>query len=135
PTVVLEMDEVEATARKLGLEVVRIGIRRAEDIRRAFETLGGRADALYIAGDPLVLTNGIRINILAAGARLPTTHIAKEYIQPGGLMSYGPNYPHLYRRAADHVDKILRGAKPGQIPVEQPRCRPIAGNRSGGECR
>ena len=120
PTVVLEMDEVEATARKLGLEVIRIGIRRAEDIRPAFESLRGRADALYIATDPLVLTNGIRINILAVGARLPTTFNGKEYVQAGGLMSYGANYPHLYRRAADHVDKILRGAKPEEIPVEQP---------------
>src|SRR5262249_51924336 len=120
PTVVLEMDEVEATARKLGLEVVRIGIRQAEDIRSAFEALRDRADALYIAGDPLVLTNGVRINTLAAGGRLATTYNAKEYVQTGGLMSYGPNYPHLYRRAADHVDKILRGAKPGEIPVEQP---------------
>jgi putative ABC transport system substrate-binding protein len=120
PTVVLEMDEVEATSRKLGLEVIRVGIRRAEDIRPAFEALRGRADALYIATDPLVLTNGIRINILAVGARLPTTFNGKEYVQAGGLMSYGANYPHLYRRAADHVDKILRGAKPEEIPVEQP---------------
>jgi putative ABC transport system substrate-binding protein len=58
--------------------------------------------------------------MLAVGARLPSINIAKEYVQAGGLISYGPNYPDLYRRAADHVDKILRGAKPGEIPVEQP---------------
>ena len=57
---------------------------------------------------------------LAVGARMPTIHIAKEYVQAGGLMSYGPNYPDLYRRATDYVDKILRGAKPGDIPIEQP---------------
>ena len=119
-TVLLEMDEVEAAARTLALAVARFGIRRAEDIVPAFEPLRGAVDALYVAGDALVLTNGIRINILAVGARMPTTHIAKEYVQAGGLMSYGPNYPDLYRRAADYVDKILRGAKPGDIPIEQP---------------
>jgi len=119
-TVLLEMDEVDAAARTLALAVARFGIRRAEDIVPAFEPLRGAVDALYVAGDALVLTNGIRINILAVGARMPTTHIAKEYVQAGGLMSYGPNYPDLYRRAADYVDKILRGAKPGEIPIEQP---------------
>src|SRR5262249_34221869 len=120
PSVAFEMDEVQATARKLGLQVARSGIRRAEDIARAFEALKGAVDALHISGDPLVLTNGIRINTLAVGARLPTMNIAKEYVQAGGLMSYGPNYADLYRRAAGHVDKILRGVKPGDIPVEQP---------------
>jgi putative tryptophan/tyrosine transport system substrate-binding protein len=120
PSVVLEMDEVQATARKLGLQVARFGIRRVEDIAPAFEALKGAVEALHISGDPLVLTNGIRINTLAVGARLPTMNIAKEYVQAGGLMSYGPNYPDLYRRAAGHVDKILRGVKPADIPVEQP---------------
>jgi putative ABC transport system substrate-binding protein len=119
-SVVLEMDEVQATARKLGLQVSRFGIRQAEDITPSFEALRGTTDALHISGDPLVLTNAIRINTLAVGARLPTMNIAKEYVQAGGLISYGPNYPDLYRRAADHVDKILRGAKPAEIPVEQP---------------
>ncbi len=120
PSVVLEMDEVQATARKLGLQVSRFGIRRAEEITPAFEALRGASDALHISGDPLVLTNGVRINTLALGARLPTMNIAKEYVQAGGLMSYGPNYADLYRRAADHIDKVLRGLKPGDIPVEQP---------------
>jgi ABC-type uncharacterized transport system substrate-binding protein len=120
PGTVLEMDAVQATTRKLGLQISRFGIRRAEDITPAFEALRGTTDALYISGDPLVLTNGIRINTLAVGARLPSINIAKEYVQAGGLISYGPNYPDLYRRAADHVDKILRGLKPSDIPVEQP---------------
>jgi len=66
------------------------------------------------------MTNRIRINTLALGLRLPTMHTFREYAEAGGLMSYGPNFPDLFRRAADYVDKILRGAKPGDLPVEQP---------------
>jgi len=117
---VLEMSEVQETAHTLGLEVTRSEIRRAEDIAAAVEALKGRADALYVVGDSLVIDNRIRINTLALGARLPTMYIAKEYVEAGGLMSYGPNFPDLFRRAADYVDKILRGAKPAALPVEQP---------------
>ena len=120
PGAVLEMGEVQAAARTLGLEVATLEIRRAEDIAPAFEALKGRADALYVCADPLVITNRIRINTLALGARLPTMHGIREYVEAGGLMSYGPNFPDLFRRAADYVDKILRGAKPADIPVEQP---------------
>jgi putative ABC transport system substrate-binding protein len=120
PGAVLDMREVQATARTLGLEILPLEIRRAEDIAPAFEALKGRADALYVCGDALVNTNRIRINTLAVGARLPTMHGFREYVEAGGLMSYGPNFPDLFRRAADYVDKILRGAKPSDIPVEQP---------------
>ncbi len=120
PSAVLEMREVQAAARTLGLEVATLEIRRAEDIAPAFEALKGRADALYVCGGPLVFTHRIRINTLALAARLPTIHDHREYVEAGGLMSYGPNFPDLYRRAADYVDKILRGAKPGDLPVEQP---------------
>jgi ABC-type uncharacterized transport system substrate-binding protein len=120
PSAVLEMGNVQASARTLGLEVVTSEIRRAEDITPAFEALKGRADALYVCGDPLVTTNQIRMNTLAVGARLPTSYVFREDVAAGGLMSYGPSIPHLYRRAADMVDKILRGAKPGDLPVEQP---------------
>ena len=120
PASVLEMGEAQATARTLGLEVTTSEIRRAEDIAPAFEALKGRADALYVCADPLVNTNRIRINTLALGARLPTMYGFREYVEAGGLMSYGPNLPDLFRRAADFVDKILRGAKPADIPVEQP---------------
>ena len=119
PAVVLDMREVQTTARPLGLEVVTSEIRRGEDIAPAFETLKGRADALYVCIDPLVHTHRIRINTLALAARLPTMHGSREAVEAAGLMSYGPNQPDLYRRAADYVDKILRGAKPGEIPVEQ----------------
>jgi len=120
PGVVLEMREVQAAALKRGLEVATVEIRRIDDIAPAFEALKGRADALYVCGDPLVVAHQIRINNLALAARLPTMYSFREHVDTGGLVSYGPNFPHLFRRAADYVDKILRGAKPGDLPVEQP---------------
>jgi putative ABC transport system substrate-binding protein len=120
PAVVLDMREVQTTARMLGLEVIILEIRRGEDIAPAFEALNGRAEALYVVIDPLVGTHRIRVNTLALAARLPTIHTFREGVEAGGLMSYGPNFPDLFRRAADYVDKILRGAKPADIPVEQP---------------
>jgi putative ABC transport system substrate-binding protein len=120
PPAVLEMTEVQTTARTLGLDAIASEIRRPEDIAPAVESFKGRAEALYICNDPLVTTNRIRINTLALGMRLPTIYNVREFIEAGGLMSYGPNFLDLYRRAADFVDKILRGAKPANIPVEQP---------------
>jgi putative ABC transport system substrate-binding protein len=117
---VLEMGEAQTAARRLDLEVVPLEIRRAEDIAPAIETLKGHADALYVCIDPVVITNVIRINTLALGARLPTMHGLREFVEAGGLMSYGPNFLDLWRHAADYVDRILRGAKSGDIPVEQP---------------
>jgi len=120
PGAVLELAEVQAAARALGLEVATLEIRRAEDIAPAFEALNGRVDALYIETDALIFTHRIRINTLALAARLPTMHSVRAYVEAGGLMSYGPNYTDLFRRAGELVDKILRGAKPADIPVEQP---------------
>jgi putative tryptophan/tyrosine transport system substrate-binding protein len=120
PIGVLEMGEVQAAARTLGLEVVPAEIRRAEDIAPTIEALKGRADALYVVTEPLVNTNRVRLNTLALGARLPTMHGTRDYVEAGGLMAYGANFPLLWRRAADYVDKILRGAKPADLPVEQP---------------
>jgi putative ABC transport system substrate-binding protein len=120
PNSVLDMREVEAAARMLGLDVVTLEIRRADDIASAFELLQGRAEAIYVCTDPLVNTNRVRINTLALAARLPTLHAVREYVEAGGLMSYGPSYPDQWRRAADYIDKILRGTKPADIPVEQP---------------
>ena len=120
PTSVLEMVEAQAAARTIGLAVVTSEVRRAEDVAPAFDALKGRADALYVCGSPLMTTNRTRINTLALGMRLPTMHIFREYVEAGGLMSYGPNLPDLFRSAAAYVDKILRGAKPGDLPVEQP---------------
>jgi putative ABC transport system substrate-binding protein len=120
PAVVLEMRDVQATARTLGLKAALMEIGRAEDITPAFESLKERADALYVSTDPLMLTNWVHISTLALGARLPTMLGFREYVAAGALMSYGPNFPDLFRRAADFVDKILRGTKPADIPVEQP---------------
>jgi len=116
----LDLQEARDAAGKLGLEVVPLEIRSTADIASSFADLNTRADALYVAGDPLVVANRIRINTLALIARLPTIYNAREYVELGGLMSYGPNFLDLYRRGAEFVDKILRGAKPADLPVEQP---------------
>jgi hypothetical protein len=102
------------------VEVTTLEIRRAEDIAPAFEAIKAPADALYVVVDGLVAANRTRIITLALGARLPTIFSTRDYVQAGGLMSYGPNFPVLFRRTAELVDKILRGTKPGDIPVEQP---------------
>jgi putative tryptophan/tyrosine transport system substrate-binding protein len=116
----LEMGEAEAAARTLGLEVATLEIRTVKDIVPAFATLKGGADALYVCVDPLSNAHRISINTLANVARLPTIGGVREYVEAGGVMSYGPNIPDLFRRAADYVDKILRGANPAALPVEQP---------------
>jgi len=113
-------DEVRAAARTLGIEVVPMEIRRFADIAPAFEALKGRAEAIFVTGSPLIITNRAGFHTLAMGARLPAIYNARSYVEAGGLMSYGPNQPAMFRRAADYVDKILRGAKPTDIPVEQP---------------
>jgi putative ABC transport system substrate-binding protein len=115
-----EMRQVQASARTLGFEADRLEIRRAEDIALAFEQLKTGTQALYVCPDALANANRARINILALGARLPTMYGFREYVESAGLMSYGPHVPDLFRRTADYVDKILRGAKPGDLPVEQP---------------
>ena len=137
PASVLDMREFQATARTLGLEITTSEIRRAEDIVPAFEALRDRADALYLCPDPLLNTNRTRINILAVGARLPTMHGGRQYVEAGGLMSYGVNLPNLFRRAADFVDKILRGAKPVDIPVaaDQVRSHYQSDGRQGARSR
>jgi putative ABC transport system substrate-binding protein len=119
PQIVLEMREVEAAAQKFGLQVVTSEVRRAEDIAPAFESLKDRAQALYVCIDPLTNTHRASINTLALDARLPTMHDFRGIVEAGGLMSYGPNFSDQFRRVADLVDKILRGVKPGDIPVEQ----------------
>ena len=120
PIGVLEIREVEDAGRTSGLEVIRLEIRGAEDIGPAIETVKGRADALIVVTEPLANTNRMRINTLALAARLPTMHGTRTYVEAGGLMSYGADYNDLFRRAAGYVDKILRGARPRDLPVEQP---------------
>src|SRR5262245_14454779 len=120
PSVVLEMGEVQATALALGLDIDVLEIRQAGDIVPAFAALRSGTQGLYVCGNALTYANHARINTLALSARLATMHDAREFIEEGGLMSYGANFPDLFRRSADYVDKILRGAKPGDVPVEQP---------------
>jgi putative ABC transport system substrate-binding protein len=120
PANVLEMNETQEMARTAGLDVVMFKIRRTEDIAPAFASLKGAGDALYVTPDALMTTNRIRVNTFALAARLPTMYSSREYVEAAGLISYGPNFPDLFRRAGDYVDKILRGARPGDLPVEQP---------------
>jgi putative ABC transport system substrate-binding protein len=120
PQAVLEMGEVQAAASKLGIEVAQLEIRRAEDIAPAFAAIKAQTDAIYIVQEALVNANRTRIITLALTARLPTIVSAREFVQAGVLMSYGPSFPDMFRRAAEIVDQILRGAKPGDIPIEQP---------------
>jgi putative ABC transport system substrate-binding protein len=120
PFSVVEFEEVSTAARTLGIEVIPFEIRQAGEIASAFESIKSRAQAIYVFPNPVLFVNRIRINILAVGARLPTMYAVREYVDAGGLLSYGPNWPQMWSRAAGMVDKILRGAKPGDIPVEQP---------------
>jgi putative tryptophan/tyrosine transport system substrate-binding protein len=120
PGAVLDRDQVRAAAGTLGLEVLTGEVQGAKEIAPIFETFKGRAQALYVVGDALMSTNRIRINTLALAARLPSMYPNRAAVEAGGLISYGPNFPEMYRRAGDYVDKILRGGKPADIPVEQP---------------
>src|SRR5262249_56110767 len=113
------MGEAQAAAHALGLEVLPLEIRRAEDIVPAFETLKRRAEALYVVADPLTGSNRVRINTLALGARLPTLHGLPDYVEAGGLMSYGPNQSDMFRRPAAIIDTILHRPKPPSIPIHQ----------------
>jgi putative tryptophan/tyrosine transport system substrate-binding protein len=120
PLAVREMREVEGLARTLGLEVFTAEIQRADEITPAVDAFKGSADAIYVVADPLATTNRVLINTSALTASLPTIHGQREQVEAGGLISYGTHFPYLYRRAAEYVDKVLRGAKPADIPVEQP---------------
>ena len=116
----LQMRELQTTAHKLGVEVEPTRIRRSENIAPSFEALKfQKVDALYVVENSLTMANGRQIAASALSARLPTAFGARDQVQAGGLMSYGPKYADLFRRAAEIVDKILRGAKPGDIPVEE----------------
>jgi putative ABC transport system substrate-binding protein len=116
----LERSKVEAAAKSLGLEVVILEMQSADDITPAFAELRNHAEALYVLSNPLANANRSHINALALTRRLPTMHGFREYVDSGGLMSYGPNTADLFRRAGDYVDKILKGAKPSDLPIEQP---------------
>jgi putative tryptophan/tyrosine transport system substrate-binding protein len=116
----LEADRVKSTAQALGLEAARLGIWGSQDITSALEALEGKSDALYVVSDALIAANRARIIRLALSEHLPTIFSYDDYVEAGGFISYGPNYADLFRRAADMVDKILHGKKPGDIPIERP---------------
>ena len=120
PTVALELTAVEDAVRTLGLDIIRSEIGRAEDIASSIAALRGKADALYVCADPLVRSNRTEISKSAIAAGLPNIHTYRETAEAGGLISYGPDFVDLWRRAAEFVDKILRGTKPADIAVEQP---------------
>jgi putative ABC transport system substrate-binding protein len=120
PEAVHEARDVQAVSKRLGLDVVTSDVRRATDISSAFMALKGQADALYVTADALTNSNRMRINTLALAARLPTVYGIRGMVEAGGLMSYGASYSDLFRRAGDYADKILRGTKPAELPVEQP---------------
>ena len=120
PLIALEMEGVKEDGARLGLETFKLHVTKAEEIVPAIQSLKGVADALYICSDPFLTTHRVRINTLAIAQKLPTVNAFREYVVAGGLLSYGLNFPDLFRRSADYVDKILRGAKPADIPVEQP---------------
>ena len=131
--VIAEMREAQAAAEKLGLNAATFEIRRSGDIGPTFEKLNGHFDALFVPAEPLANTNRRRIGAFALAVHLPTMFGSSEYVEAGGLMSYGPNFPDLYRRTADFVDKILRGAKPAELPVEQPTKFDLAVNITSAE--
>jgi putative ABC transport system substrate-binding protein len=120
PFSTLDIAEVQRAARTVGVQVDTFEIRSAEEIAPAYEAFQSRVQALYVLPVPLLFANRVRINTFAVAARLPTMHGGRELVEAGGPISYGPNWPHMWSRAGDLVDKILRGAKPGEIPVEQP---------------
>jgi putative tryptophan/tyrosine transport system substrate-binding protein len=120
PIALLNVGEVQAAAPKLGLEIDILDIKRADDIAPAIAQLKGRTQAIYVVGDSLVFDNRIQVNTLALAARLPTIYVQREYVEAGGLVSYGTRFLDLFRRAGDYVGKILKGANPADIPVEQP---------------
>ena len=116
-----ELDNVQVSARDLSLEVAPRGVQRADEVEPVLAGLKGKADAVYVIDNSLLSDASPRIAALALGLRLPTIFTTLEAARAGALLSYGPNIPDLYRRAADYVDKILRGANPGDLPVEQPK--------------
>lgn len=120
PAALREAKETEASASGLGFEVIMPTIKSADDIEVAFNAVKGQADGLYFCNSNLFNTRRRQIVSLSLAARLPAIYDSNGFVELGGLLSYGPNIPALFRRAAELADKILRGARPGGIPVEQP---------------
>ena len=120
PTTVQELRGIQAAAGRVGVDAVTAEYRQPEEIERAFETFRGRTDALYVCTEPVAYLNRVRIESFAREARLPGIFGLREFVEVGGLMSYGADVGDLYRRSAEFVDKILRGGNPAEIPVGEP---------------
>jgi putative ABC transport system substrate-binding protein len=121
PFHVLEWSEVEKAARSLGIQPRLLDVRKREDIERAFDAARDQhADALFIGGDTLTQENQTLVVELAASHHLPAIYVFREFVDAGGLIFYGASYPDLYRRAATYVDKVLKGTKPADLPIQQP---------------
>lgn len=117
---VQETKELQTAGNKLGFEIVAAPVREKEDIPIAFEALKGKVDAVYLSGDALATNHQHLINTLAIGAGLPLIATHRDYALSGALVTYGPSFPEMHRRAAEYVDRILKGANPGTLPVQQP---------------
>jgi len=119
-TLVTQRKQIEIVARSLGFQPQFLDVRKPEDLGRAFDTaIKQRADAVHVGLNSLTQTNLGRIVDLLAKHRLPSIHSSRDFVDAGGLMAFGVSYPEAYRRAATYVDKIFKGAKPGDLPVEQ----------------
>jgi putative ABC transport system substrate-binding protein len=127
PTNAVQVQGAEAAAREVGVQFDAVPVRGAGDFAAALKALPG-IDGVLSADTPLFVTNRVRLVGAVAASRLPAIYPAREYVEAGGLMSYGPNVPELWRRAGVYVDKILKGAKPGVLPVEQPATFELAIN-------
>ena len=116
-----QWDEIKLAAQALNLSALMFDVRKPEDISPSFDAAVAKGvDAFTVGNDAVVLANRQRVTELLAKHRLPTIYASREYVDAGGLLSYGAHYPDLYRRAAGYVDKIFRGAKPAELPIEQP---------------
>jgi putative ABC transport system substrate-binding protein len=120
PYAALDVKEVQRAAHSLNVRVLTVEVKPSDKIDAVINSLKGRVQALYVLPTPRFYADRVQINIASLAARLPTMYVIREYVQAGGLISYGPNWPSMWRRAADMVAKVLKGVKPGDIPVEQP---------------
>jgi putative ABC transport system substrate-binding protein len=121
PDRAVELKNTQLAARTLRVEIQSLEVRRRDDLDETFKAIvKGRADALVILADPVTMTHSAKIIEFATKKRLPTMFNQKPPVDAGGLLSYGTNYKEAFRRAAMYVDKILRGAKPADLPIQQP---------------
>jgi len=125
----LEMEQAMRRARRLGIQAQVCDVDHVRDIEPTIKRLRGKADALYVCTDPLITTTAVTINIAAAAAGLPTMHAFRHYVHTGGLMSYGPDFHEMFSKAALLVDKILRGASPADLPIQEAKAPELVINQ------